>query len=842
MSMQLGNRYLAFRLEDSGVWSVAASGLDSRLALRGRCSAHWQEGSARKSWQGSLPETAIVRSDVIETPEGAAPSVTAEFQVDAGATEIALEWAVPENRPFLLWRAKVRSGEPGPFRLGSIELLRTQDDGRSATAGGRDLGLEGLSNPAAFISGWQSFGFAGTLGRGDRHPRTRLGPLVGPSREQPGLRAPRSSGRFLSDMFAVVGDRTDRVGLLLGAVAVHEAFTSLDLELSRDPIQVRLWCHGDDVVVAPGRTFTTDWAYAEFIAIDQADPLGSYIRLAGRAGGARVAGESPDGLTGWCSWYRHYRNIDEETIERNLSWLAEHRQSLPLDVFLVDDGYEQKVGDWYPPWPGFPGGPARLAAKARDRGLTPGLWIAPFVAEASSRLAKEHPDWILRSAVGRPRSIGLLGSNTPFALDATHPAVLDHLSGLVETAVGEWGFGALKLDFLYAAALQGKRSDPSRTRAQAFREALSRLRAAAGEECWILGCGCPLGAAIGLVDSMRISPDVAPHWHPHYRGVHLIMQHETTVPAARNSLRNAINLAPLQGRWWVNDPDCVILQPEPSGWADAAPMPLDLRPIPDRWRVPRRLTRAFGLKPHEVQTLLTVNSLTGSALIDSDYLPEVETERLGWLARMLPPLGPAAAPADWFDSAYPSVLVRPLEGAAGQWYLVCMVNWSEQTRQVSIGLDRLGLPTGVRYHAIDFWHGTYSIFMKDTLSSPALPAHGVFLTSLRKQGIAPTWLGDDLHISMGMAVQSFRVRGQSLQVDLALPRSASGRAWIGLPAHPSSAAVNGRPVAIQPTAEGVYCLPISWDRSARLDVHWGASSTDGVSVGSAEASREVGRP
>jgi Alpha galactosidase C-terminal beta sandwich domain len=200
---------------------------------------------------------------------------------------------------------------------------------------------------------------------------------------------------------------------------------------------------------------------------------------------------------------------------------------------------------------------------------------------------------------------------------------------------------------------------------------------------------------------------------------------------------------------------------------------------------------------------------------------------------MLPPLGPAAAPADWFDSAYPSVLVRPLEGAAGQWYLVCMVNWSEQTRQVSIGLDRLGLPTGVRYHAIDFWHGAYSTFMEDTLTSPALPAHGVFLTSLRRQGITPAWLGDDLHISMGLAVKSFRVRGQSLQVDLALSRSASGRAWISLPAHPSSAEVNGRPVAIEPTAEGVYCLPISWDRSARLDVHWGASSTDGVSVGSA---------
>ena len=48
MSMQLGNRYLAFRLEDSGAWSVAPSGSDSPLVLRGRCSADWHEGSAKE--------------------------------------------------------------------------------------------------------------------------------------------------------------------------------------------------------------------------------------------------------------------------------------------------------------------------------------------------------------------------------------------------------------------------------------------------------------------------------------------------------------------------------------------------------------------------------------------------------------------------------------------------------------------------------------------------------------------------------------------------------------------------------------------------------------------------
>ena len=42
------------------------------------------------------------------------------------------------------------------------------------------------------------------------------------------------------------------------------------------------------------------------------------------------------------------------------------------------------------------------AEKIRAAGMTPGIWLAPFAAEKESRLAAEHPDWLLHGKNGDP--------------------------------------------------------------------------------------------------------------------------------------------------------------------------------------------------------------------------------------------------------------------------------------------------------------------------------------------------------------------------------------------------------------------------------------------------------
>ena len=121
-------------------------------------------------------------------------------------------------------------------------------------------------------------------------------------------------------------------------------------------------------------------------------------------------------------------------------------------------------------------------------------------------------------------------------------------------------FHILKLDFLYAGALKGNRFDPSKTRAQILRNAMLSIRESIGKETFLLGCGAPLGSVIGIVDANRIGADVSGDWTPKFMGVSLPFRREPHMPSARNSIQNILARAEQHGRWWINDPDCLLIR------------------------------------------------------------------------------------------------------------------------------------------------------------------------------------------------------------------------------------------------------------------------------------------
>src|SRR5205814_714517 len=78
---------------------------------------------------------------------------------------------------------------------------------------------------------------------------------------------------------------------------------------------------------------------------------------------------------------------------------------------------------------------------------------------------------------------------------------------------------------------------------------------------FLLGCGCPFGPAVGVVDAMRVSPDVAPVWEPDNSWPGLV----ETAPAAVNAISASVLRAPLHRRVFINDPDCLLLRPSDTG-------------------------------------------------------------------------------------------------------------------------------------------------------------------------------------------------------------------------------------------------------------------------------------
>jgi alpha-galactosidase len=223
--------------------------------------------------------------------------------------------------------------------------------------------------------------------------------------------------------------------------------------------------------------------------------LAEWAAVAGEAGGARTGGPF---TVGWCSWYQYFHGVTEDDVRANLARSGEW----PFDVFQLDDGYQRAIGDWLLLNERFPGGLDALAADIAASGAVPGIWLAPFLAAPDSAVLAAHPDWVPTHASGRP----LVGSFNPgwggavLALDTTRPDVLAHLEATAAALV-EAGYRYLKLDFTYAPAVPGRYADPSRTPAQRVRAGMEAVRRGAGDEVFLLGCGLPLGAGIGVTPS-----------------------------------------------------------------------------------------------------------------------------------------------------------------------------------------------------------------------------------------------------------------------------------------------------------------------------------------------------
>ena len=278
--------------------------------------------------------------------------------------------------------------------------------------------------------------------------------------------------------------------------------------------------------------------------------FGRYAKLAG------ISCRPAPALVGYSSWYRHYGNISANALLHDLEATAALYDGRELGscraVFQIDDGYA-KVGDWLAPDPvRFPDGMAGFPAACAERGLIPGIWLAPFLVEKESAVATEHPDWLLRNAAGELVAAGGNWSGA-WALDTRNPSVREHIAHFMGTVTREWGYKLLKLDFLFGACLE---PHDGMNRGQLMADALDLLRSSVPEGTWFDMCGVPLMSAFGRTEYCRVGCDVGLDWDdvPYMR-----LLHRERVSTKR-SLANTIGRSHLDGVVFRNDPDVFFLR------------------------------------------------------------------------------------------------------------------------------------------------------------------------------------------------------------------------------------------------------------------------------------------
>jgi alpha-galactosidase len=406
---------------------------------------------------------------------------------------------------------------------------------------------------------------------------------------------------------------------------------------------------------------------------------------------ARVPGHVP---AGWCSWYFFENRVTEADVLANLENLA---ASDPRVEFMqIDDGFQSRTGDWLVPNEKFPSGMQSLASRIREAGFRPGLWLEPFLLHEESIAIREHPEMVLKEPGGETLFVET-SSGRCAVLDCTHPKAESWLRDFISTVVHDWGYSYLKLDALAAAAQAATRvryHQPGTTAPMNLRRGLEIIREAAGDGAFLLGgLTCYFGPAIGLVDAMRVGPDVSTGWFDGPR------------PSVKHAMRMTLQRNWMHGRWWANDPDCLVVRDTET-----------------------------SLSEPETRFLATAVALSGGMVVLGDDLPSLSPARRAIADALTPPPASAARPLDMTDAPVP-VLWRAEIGDGR--FLVGALNWADEPRWVR--RDELLRAGEV---AFDAWEGKL-LGMGDRLLQP----HEGLLLQVAAHGSTPRVVGDTGHLA-----------------------------------------------------------------------------------------------
>lgn len=158
------------------------------------------------------------------------------------------------------------------------------------------------------------------------------------------------------------------------------------------------------------------------------------------------------------TWEAVYFDHDMATLER----LVDAAASVGVERIVLDDGWfagrrndTNGLGDWTVDVDVWPRGLWPLVNTVREKGMQFGLWFEPEMVNLGSRLAEEHPDWILAPSDGVGAAI-----RHQYVLNLAHPAAWEHILGRIDALVTEYRIDYIKWDHnreLHEAALRNDR-------------------------------------------------------------------------------------------------------------------------------------------------------------------------------------------------------------------------------------------------------------------------------------------------------------------------------------------------------------------------------------------------
>ncbi|NHI92870.1 MAG: alpha-galactosidase [Candidatus Lokiarchaeota archaeon] len=615
----------------------------------------------------------------------------------------------------------------------SFHPLHIDDDESSLNLGSN------IDSWRIFKTDWQSWSIAKVMSPydSDKLPRPKLAKIELHSNRNEDLK----NGLISCENFVNINENSLNTNFLCGFVSLKNQLAQILLKFDKSKKMMKFLSarsQADEVILSKGNFMNSEKLAIYFTKNENSlENLKQYFDAVEIFNDAIIWEKVPKG---WCSWYHYYNKITEVECLKNLEFLEHYKDKIPIDFFQIDDGFQIRAGEWIVNEK-FPNGMKFLVNKIKEKGFIPGLWLAPFLVSTKSSLIKDHPTWFLKNSKGKyivahmegfenvkNRIFSTLKSSC-YALDCTHPEVQEWIRKLFIKVCKEWGYKYIKIDFIYAAAIEGEHYDKRYTRAQAYRKGLEVIREAVGDDIFILGCGAPLGPAIGMVNGMRVSMDTAPTWDTFLRKLAKKVLRLGVVPTVYSAMHNNILASFYHKKLWLNDPDCVMIRNQNTKLSDI-----------------------------EVQTQISLIGLCNGMFMLSDDFSKVSQERIELIKKFIPldENLSTALPMDLFESDLetpPTIYALDIKTQV-EWKVVGVMNWSNYEITRNLGLNKLGLDPNKQYHAYEFWNQEYLGRFSDSILLKVIEKHGCKLLKIKEVKNHLDLISTTFHFTQGAELKN----------------------------------------------------------------------------------------
>jgi alpha-galactosidase len=203
----------------------------------------------------------------------------------------------------------------------------------------------------------------------------------------------------------------------------------------------------------PGDSYSTPRSFVAVYRGDFYEPLRIWSSVLQKEGWEIPKPSSEAYNVSWCGWGYEF-NVTPKQMLGTVPKLKE----LGIKWATLDDRWFDSYGDWNPRADTFPGDSIKqMVDDFHKQGILAQLWWLPLGVEDGqgkweshkyvvSKVAQEHPDWLILDKQGKHARM----TRDLAALCPAVPDVQNYYSKLTERFIRDWGFDGSKLDNIYS--------------------------------------------------------------------------------------------------------------------------------------------------------------------------------------------------------------------------------------------------------------------------------------------------------------------------------------------------------------------------------------------------------